>query len=163
MAKMEVFYLNEDRSLRGSYYLNVTAVVGSNGVNLPSDVALVQALLAYLPDEWRGFPATKCPVITGSLDSVTRAAIEQYQKHHTPPPGSKVLQPYVTFGPMSPDGRVSPAKNGNYRYGSRSQIWTIVSLNLHAQLIGNRRGEDYMQDIIAQHSIIKNDILTPDV
>ena len=163
MAKMDVLYPNEDRSLRGGYYLNVTAVVGRNGVNLPSDVVLVQALLAYLPDEWRGFPATKCPVVTGSFDSVTRAAIELYQKHHTPPPGRKILLRCPTFGPMTPDGRVSTARDGDYRYGSRSQIWTITSLNLHARLVGANRDEDYIQEIIAQHSVIKNDILTPDV
>ena len=113
-------------------FMNVSAVVGPGGVNHPDDIIVVQALLRYLPADWRGVADKNCPLVTGAFDPATRSAIEMYQQGVN-------LRRGRDFGRIIEDGRVSPAEN-KYLYGGGDYMWTIISLNRDARKLGKQRG-----------------------
>src|SRR5918992_2568079 len=126
MARVDRFYFGN--SPEGPYddFLNVSQVVGGpDGLNLPGDVMVVQALLLFLGDFWRGFPERECAPVTGSFDTVTRNAIKKYQKLHNKE-RSKAL------GRLVPDGRISPARGNRLLFGGGNYTWTIITLNFWA-------------------------------
>lgn len=116
-------------------FLNVSAPVGSrDAINHPDDVIVVQALLLYLPQHWRGVSDFDCPVVTGSFDKATANAIKEYQRN-----ANRSNNKYR----LVEDGRVSPA-NGKFAFGRSQYMWTILSLNNQAAgvaLLNGRSGE----------------------
>jgi hypothetical protein len=127
MAKVDRYYFGSNPEEDYEDFLNVSEVVGGpDGINLPDDVMVVQALLRFLGEFWRGFPDKECPGITGAFDNMTRDAIKKYQKVHNRD-RSKAL------GRLVQDGRVSPAR-GRFVFGGGKFTWTIVSLNFWARI-----------------------------
>ncbi len=72
MAKLETFFELEE--------INVTASVGSNGVNLEDDVMVVQALLKYALAERGFFRKMTFSEPTGTMDDNTKSLIKQFQR-----------------------------------------------------------------------------------
>lgn len=136
-------------------FLNVTEVVGGrDGINLAEDVMIVQALLRFLKDFYRGFPESECPPITGGLDSMTRAAIEKYQKISN-------KERIKALGRLVQDGRVSPARGDSFVFGGGNFTWTILSLNFWARLSANSGpGDDrgYMREMFERWDVLRNGV-----
>jgi hypothetical protein len=62
-------------------YFNISETVGIDGVNLPDDVYLVQALLRELYlNSMRSSPLAIAPIPTGVFNNATAQAIEMYKQ-----------------------------------------------------------------------------------
>ena len=130
MAKLETFFELEE--------INVTASVGSNGVNLEDDVMVVQALLKYALAERGFFRKMTFSEPTGTMDDNTKSLIKQFQR----------FVRKMNNADISVDGRIDPAK-GKTAFGKKGQ-WTIQILNgaaLGYFLLSGAIGETYIHDI----------------
>jgi hypothetical protein len=125
MAKIDRYYFGSNLETDYNDFLNVSEVVGGpDGINLPGDVMVVQALLLFMGEFWRGFPDKECPAVTGAFNRPTREAIKKYQRIHN-------RDRIKTLGRLVTDGRVSPAR-GRLNFGGGHYTWTIVTLNFWA-------------------------------
>ncbi len=135
MAKIDV--INEFS------FLNVTAPVGANGVNLKDDVVIVQALLNYSLRKRGGFRGRKFPVVSGGMDAGTLRLIKNFQD-------------YVNDSPyhqnVTADGRIDPAKGD--RVAGKKRRWTILELNylaLEMWLLDGGKNGGPIGDICARY------------
>jgi hypothetical protein len=120
MAKIDTFTLNpNDPENTTQTFINVTATVGVNGVNLKDDVMVVQALLKFALESYQAFQGTEFPEPTGTDIKATTKIIKKFQRFY------KRIHNEVPI-----DGRIDPAR-GRYVYGTKTE-WTIFSLNVVA-------------------------------
>lgn len=139
MAKIDV--INDFK------FLNVTAPVGANGVNLKDDVIVVQALLNYSLRYRNDFRGRKFPVVSGGMDAGTLRLI-------------KKLQDFINKSPhhqnVTADGRIDPAKGD--RVAGKKRRWTILELNLLALetwLLDSARNGSPIGDVCARYPHVK--------
>lgn len=121
MAKIETVGFNPGNPDDKADIINVSASVGSNGVNNSEDVIVVQALLKYALEERREYRGAEFPEPSGAFVNSTAQLIKKFQRHNNRAQNVRVAI----------DGRVDPAKGGAYAHGSRKH-WTIYSLNVAA-------------------------------
>ncbi len=159
MAKVDRFYFGNNG--KGPYddFLNVSEVVGGpDGINLPGDVMVVQALLLFLGEFWRGFPDHECSPVTGSLNDMTRAAIKKYQKLHN-------KYRIKALGRLVPDGRVSPARGERLSFGGGGFTWTIITLNFWARIAAKTPVEEnemgYVDEILERWPQLRSALHLP--
>lgn len=122
MAKIDTITVDpNDPENTSSKFINVTATVGANGVNLKEDVMVVQALLKLALEPNPDFRGVEFPEPTGTFNEATAQLIKKYQRNHNRRHTQKV----------SIDGRIDPARGGHYAFGTK-KLWTIFSLNIKA-------------------------------
>lgn len=158
MAKVDRYYFGSNLEEDYDDFLNVSEVVGGpDGINLPGDVMVVQALLYFLGEFWRGFPDRECPSVTGAFDTPTREAIKKYQRLHN-------RDRIKALGRLVPDGRISPAK-GKLLFGGGNYTWTIVTLNFWARIAAKAPVEEnemgYVNEILERWPQVREALHLP--
>ena len=140
MAKLEVFNSME--------LINVSeSVGGKRAVNLPDDVAVVQALLKYSLERRRFFRNSRFPEPNGIMDGNAAGLIKKYQVY------SNRIRRHVQ---IAADGRIDPAEGMNAN--GKKAMWTILMLNyeaLEAWLLDGCKNENYIRDLSARFPQIK--------
>lgn len=121
MAKIETINYNPNNAGDTAEIINVSATVGTNGVNNQDDVIVVQALLKYALEERVDFRDVTFPEPSGTYSRATALIIKKFQRYNNRSFGKKV----------SIDGRIDPAKGGAFAFGTRKH-WTIYSLHVEA-------------------------------
>lgn len=159
MAKVDRYYFGGNTEDGYDDFLNVEEVVGGpDGINMPDDVMVVQALLGFLGKFWRGFPDSECPAVTGTFDRTTREAIKKYQRLHNRD-RSKAL------GRLVQDGRISPAKS-RFVFGGGQYTWTIITLNFWARIaaktpVEEENGMGYVNEILERWPQVREALHLP--
>lgn len=136
--------------LSGREVINLTAAVGSSGVNLKDDVLVVQAMLKYALRDRPFFRHCNFCEPTGVLNDATRANITEFQKFIR-----RVKKENIAVDGVI-DRAVGEKPNG------KNGEWTILHLNEHIQETCLLRGsnisefEDLAREFPVIHSAIDN-------
>ena len=128
-------------------FLNVTAAVGANGVNLKDDVVVVQALLHYALRKRGGFRGLKFPVVSGGMDNGTTEMIRRFQNYIKKSPWHRFK--------VATDGRIDPAKGEGVT--GKKRRWTILELNymaLEMWLLDSASNGGFINDISVRDPIV---------
>lgn len=121
MAKIQTVGYNPNDPQDTTDIINVSASVGTNGVNNSEDVIVVQALLKYALEPRIDFRSAEFPEPSGAFIKTTAQLIKKYQRYNNRKENVRVAI----------DGRIDPVKGGAYANGTRKH-WTIYSLNVEA-------------------------------
>jgi hypothetical protein len=125
MARIEKF--------DGGDYINLNASVGRDGINLASDVMIVQAMIKFSYEEMRVINGkSRLPELTGRMTEQWVEIIKDYQRYLKHKEGFRI----------SVDGKISRAV-GKTAFGRRGE-WTILCMNKHllyVALLKSGRGE----------------------
>jgi hypothetical protein len=118
-------------NINGNNYINLNASVGQGGVNLSSDVMVVQALIKFNYEELRIWVGkSPCPEPNGRMSEQWIEIIKDYQRYLKTQKGFRIAV----------DGRVNRAM-GNVAFGKRGD-WTILCMNRHLVEIRLLKGDD---------------------
>ena len=121
MAKIETVGYNPPNPDDTIEIINVSASVGTNGVNSSEDVIVVQALLKYALEKRIDFRDAEFPEPCGAFIKTTARLIKKYQRYNDRRGNVRVAI----------DGRIDPVKGSAFANGTK-KYWTIYSLNMEA-------------------------------